>query len=53
MKVQQIICKHKQAYISTTIYEDNAEKTLKKTYFVFAILDVCLLPKVLYAAQEC
>ena len=42
-----------QPYISTTIYQYAAEKILKRTYFVFAILGVFLLPKVLYAAQEC
>ena len=51
--MHKIICKHKQAYISTTIYQYTAENILEKTYFVFAILGMFLLPKVLYATQEC
>ena len=47
------MCKHKQAYISATIYKYTAEKTPKRTYFLFTVLDILLLPKMLYAAQEC
>ena len=52
MLIQWIICKHKQAYISTKICEDTAKGILKKTYFLFTILGVCLPLKVLYTTQE-
>ena len=39
--------------ISTTIFQNITDKLVKITYFVFTIFFVFLLPKVLYAAQEC
>ena len=50
--VIKIQYKHKQAYISTTIYQDTAEILLKRTYFVFAILDMCLLPKMFMPSKS-
>ena len=52
--MQWILCKHKQVFISTTIYQDTAEKILKRTYFsVFEILGLCLLLKVLKNLKGC
>ena len=53
IKIHKIICKHKQAYISITICPYTDENKLKRRHFVFAVLGVFLLPKVLYSAQEC
>ena len=35
------------------MYQYTVEKELKRTYFVFTILGMFLLPKVLYTAKEC
>ena len=53
IKLQQIISKHKQAYIPTAIEQTITEKILKRTYFVLAILGVFVLSKLLYASYGC